>query len=382
MRRRRLLPVAGQTDADGAARILSALRSALGGGPAIMLLPEGAGSAGIPTEVAEQVALVVQSSGSTGGPKRVALGAGALHANATASAETLGGRGQWLLALPAHYIAGVNVLVRSIVSGTEPVIVPAGHFDPVAFLDVAATLTHPRRFTSLVPAQLQQLIDYVGTDHSALDTLRRFDRILVGGQSTPQGLLARTVELGLNVTRTYGSSETSGGCVYDGAPMGGTAVRVTDGEIEVSGPTLAEGYLGDDERTAHTFYVDDGTRWYRTGDTGDIRDGVLRVTGRLDDVIVSGGINVSLWSVERVVRSLSGLADAVVVRRADERWGEVPVVVATSSVSLDAVRTAVGEALGAAARPADIVVVETIPHLGGGKPDRVAITESVQRQRS
>src|SRR5690606_23978187 len=110
-----------------------------------------------------------------------------------------------------------------------------------------------------------------------------FDRILVGGQATPPGLLAQALELGLTVTRTYGSSETSGGCVYDGIPIGPTVVRVVDGEIELGGPMLAEGYLDDEERTVRAFHSEGGARWYRTGDLGEIVDGVLRVTGRLDD---------------------------------------------------------------------------------------------------
>ncbi|GAA3736099.1 o-succinylbenzoate--CoA ligase [Leifsonia bigeumensis] len=362
--------------------VLPALRSALGGGPAIMPLPEGADRAGIPNEVPQRVALVVQTSGSTGSPKRVALSADALLASAAASEGALGGPGQWVLALPAHYIAGVNVLVRSIAAGTEPIILPQGHFDPHVFLEAAAAMDHPARYTSLVPAQLASLLGSVeGNDLDALETLRRFDRILVGGQSTPTGLLAQALELGLGVTRTYGSSETSGGCVYDGVPIGATAVRLAgdavEGEIELGGPVLAEGYLGDDERTAASFYSDSGMRWYRTGDTGELVEGVLRVTGRLDDVIVSGGIKVSLAAVERIVRSLPGLSDAVVVPRANDRWGEVPIVATTASASpeglLKAVRTAVGVALGPAARPAELVTVEAIPVLASGKPDRASL---------
>lgn len=360
--------------------VLPALRAALAGGPAIMPLPHDADHAGIPREVPQRVAVVVQTSGSTGAPKRVALSADALLASAAASEGALGGPGQWLLALPAHYIAGINVLVRSITAETEPVMMPSGHFDPLVFAEAAATMEHPARYTSLVPAQLARLLglgdvaDLDAVAGDALEVLRRFDRILIGGQATPTGLLAQALELGLNVTRTYGSSETSGGCVYDGIPIGTTVVRVIDGEIQLGGPMLAEGYLGDEERTARAFDIEGGVRWYRTGDTGEIVDGVVRVTGRLDDTIVSGGVKVSLGAVERVVRSLPGLADAVVVRRADERWGEVPVVVTTASGALDEIREAVAAELGAAARPSDLVVVDAIPLLASGKPDRASLS--------
>lgn len=350
--------------------VLEALRRALDGGPAVLPLADIAAGVDVPRTVSSRIALVVQSSGSTGAPKRVALSAEALLASAAGSATALGGQGQWLLALPAHYIAGINVLVRSMVAGTEPIVVEGGHFDPRAFVEAATRFTHPMRFTSLVPAQLSALIAM----DDALETLRSFTRILVGGQSSPQRLLAQALELGLNVTRSYGSSETSGGCVYDGIPFGGVTMRIVDGEVELGGPTLAEGYLGDDNLTAKHFYTDDAGRWYRTSDAGSINAGALHVTGRLDDVIISGGVKVSLGAIERVVTSLPGLEGAVVVARPHERWGEVPIVVCTTSVSLDDVRAIVGDLLGAEARPAEVVVVESIPLLSSGKPDRKALS--------
>jgi O-succinylbenzoic acid--CoA ligase len=355
--------------AGDAAAILPGLSRALEGGDAILPIPPSAAEADVPVEVDSRIALVVQTSGSTGDAKRVALSRDALVASAEAAEAALGGPGQWLLAVPAHYIAGINVLVRSLVAGTDPVIVATAHTDPVAFATASAALDNPRRFVSLVPAQLSKLMEHP----AALDALRRFDRILVGGQSLPGIVANRSRELGLSITRTYGSSETSGGCVYDGVPIGDTVMRVMDGEVELGGSTLAEGYLDDLDRTQQAFHTDDAGRWYRTSDAGRIVGGVLTVTGRVDDTIISGGIKVALSAVERVVRSLPGLADAIVVRRADERWGEVPVVVATASASLAFVRKEVGSKLGAAARPAEIVLVDAIPLLDSGKPDRVAL---------
>ena len=360
--------------ADDAATVMPALRAALSAdGPAIMPAPIGADRFGIPNQVEKRIALVVQTSGSSGTPKRVALSADALLANAAATESALGGPGQWLLALPANYIAGINVLVRSIAAETPPVLLGDGHFDATQFVHAANRMNQAVRFTALVPAQLRRLLDAEHSDvGTTIPTLRRFDRILVGGQSMPQDLFAQALECGLNVTRTYGSSETSGGCVYDGVPIGMTAVRVTDGEVELGGPTLAERYL-DPELTAQRFYAHDGMRWFRTGDTGVLLDGVLRVTGRIDDVIVSGGIKVSLSAVERVVRTLPGLSDAVVVSASDPDWGEVPIVIATVAADLGAVRERVAGMLSAAARPARIDVVERIPYLSSGKPDRVAL---------
>jgi O-succinylbenzoic acid--CoA ligase len=206
--------------------------------------------------------------------------------------------------------------------------------------------------------------------------------------------VARSIELGLNVTRTYGSAETCGGCVYDGLPIGDAVVRVVSadgidvapgatGRVELGGPMLAEGYLGDPQRTDAAFHTADGRRWYRTDDRGvlgqtSLEDGVLRVTGRIDDVIVSGGVKVSLGEVELVVRGIPGLGDAVVVAAPSE-WGESPVVVAEAAVELDALRAAVGAELGPAASPVRIVLVDRLPRTSTGKPDRVAAAALAQR---
>lgn len=356
---------------DDPAAVLRSLREALAGGPAIL---PGSPRTAVPIEVEQRIAAVIETSGSTGAPKRVALAADALLASAAASQSALGGPGQWLLALPTHYIAGVNVLVRSISAGTEPVYFGSGHFDAVAFAEASGELDSALRFTALVPAQLARVVDAADNDLDLLTAVRRFDRILVGGQATPPALLARAIELGLNVTRTYGSSETSGGCVYDGIPIGSVEARVVDGEVELAGPMLAEGYLDDPSATQTAFIVHDGARWYRTGDTGEIVDGALRVTGRLDGVIISGGEKVSLDAIERVVRAIDGLTDAVAVRSPSREWGEVPVVFTSGIATLAHVKAVVIANLGRASAPVALVRVESVPQLPNGKPDRAALT--------
>lgn len=359
-------------DASDPAAVLAAVHAALdGSGPAV--LPFASRPHHVPPVVPQAVAVVIETSGSTGLPKRVALSSNALLASAAASDTALGGPGQWLLALPAHYIAGVNVLVRSIAAGTDPVMLAPGHFDPVAFAHAASGMDQPRRYTSLVPAQLARLVER-GADVAA--EVARFDRILVGGQSTPASLLDRARELSWNVTRTYGASETSGGCVYDGRPLATIEARVVDGQLELAGPVLAEAYLDDAERTAIAFVTADERRWYRTGDAGEIVDGVVRVIGRLDDVIISGALKVSLGQVERLVRELPGQHGAVVIGAADARWGEVPVLVTTAPVDLAALRALIEPALGRAAVPSRVVVLDRIPLLASGKPDRRAIAAS------
>lgn len=355
--------------------VLRGLEAALAGGPA--LLPVADGAPALPTpppaDVPRRVALVVETSGSTGTGKRVALSSEALLAGAAAADAALGGPGHWLLALPTHYIAGLNVLTRSITAGTTPVLVPPGHFDPAAFADAADRLvtdrSAPNRYTSLVPVQLARVLD----DERATAALAGFDAVLVGGQATPEPLRERARSAGVRIVTTYGASETSGGCVYDGTPLGPVHATDDDGELLLAGPVLAEGYLGDEERTSRAFTELDGQRWYRTGDVGAVVDGRVRVTGRLDDVVISGGEKVPLGAVERIVRGLPGQDGAVVTRRTSGEWGEVPVVVTERPLDLDTVREAVGAVLGRAARPADVVVVDRLPMLATGKPDRRAL---------
>ncbi|WP_169079248.1 AMP-binding protein [Microcella alkalica] len=354
---------------------LDALREALSGeGPAVLFRGGGVNPvATAPLEVEKRIALVVETSGSTGTPKRVALSADAVLASAAASNGALGEPGQWLLALPVHYIAGINVLARSLAASIPPVPVAPGRMDAATVLAAIARMTEKVRYTALVPAQLGRLLDEADTNDELRDALAGFARILVGGQSTPAALVDRARAHGWRVTRTYGSSETCGGVVYDGVPIGQAQVRIVDGRVELGGPTIAEYYLGDPERTARAFVEHDEHRWYRTDDAGELVDGVLRITGRLDDVIVTGGLKVSLGEVERVVREQPGLADAVVVPGTHPEWGEVPVVVTTARPDLATLRRAVGAALSPEARPDRVITTDALPTLPSGKPDRLAI---------
>lgn len=366
--------------------VVRALRAAVfGAGPAVAL-----GEAQLPNEVPPGTAAVVTTSGSTGVPKSVVISRNALISSAYATAARIG-EGAWLLAVPATYVAGVQVVVRALLADREPAVV-AGPFRPEPFAAAARGMASHHNgarvptFTSLVPAQLQRLLDAADADATVAEALRSFEAILIGGQALAPSVAERAEALGARIVRTYGSSETSGGCVYDGVPLDGVGMAIVDGEVRLSGPMLAEGYLGEPERTASVFSTDaDGTRWYRTGDGGEVADGVLRVTGRLDNVIVSGGVNVSLDRVEAVVRGIPGFEAAVVVAIPDAEWGQGSAVVVPGMVpaderaGLDRVRAAVGAEVGAPARPARVIAVDELPALSSGKPDRVALRRALSR---
>ncbi|MGQ0839252.1 o-succinylbenzoate--CoA ligase [Actinokineospora sp.] len=362
------------------AELARALRAALdGSGPAVLPLgPEQSADAMRPGEPVEPgTALIVRTSGSTGVPKGVLLSADALRASAEATHGRLGGAGTWLLAMPAHHIAGVQVLVRSILAGHPPHVMPlANGFRPRAFTEAASdVLGLPGlRYTALVPTQLTRLVRDGG---DGLAALRSFDAVLVGGAATARMTLDLARAAGVRVVTTYGMSETAGGCVYDGVPLAGVGVRVVAGVVELAGPTLAHGYRLDPEGTAQAFA--DG--WFRTTDLGRVSaDGVLDLLGRADDVINTGGVKIAAAAVERVLTGHPGVAEACVVGLPDPEWGQriAAAVVAAEQAggdvpAADALLAAVRAELGAAAVPKLLRVVDSLPLRGPGKTDRTAV---------
>jgi O-succinylbenzoic acid--CoA ligase len=366
--------------------LTSALRAALdGSGPAVLPLPAGErGALGVGPPPPPDVALVVATSGSTGDAKGVLLSASALRASVAATVARLGGAGQWLLALPAQHIAGIQVLVRSLEAGYEPVIMPTSvGFRSLVFTEAASSLLGGGSgpfYTSLVPTQLTRLLAEGG---SGLAALRSFDAVLLGGAATPGPLLVRAYDAGVRVVTTYGSTETAGGCVYDGVPLDGVRVRIGSGErIELSGPMLASGYWRRPAETAAAF----AGGWFRTDDLGRVhRDGSLEVLGRADDVINTGGLKVSSAVVERVLGAQPGVAEACVVGVPDTEWGQL---VAAAVVPVDvgsppdtrALSNAVRVELGAAAIPRMIHFVDALPLRGPGKVDRSAVVLEFTRK--
>ena len=253
---------------------------------------------------------VVETSGSTGRPKRVVLPRRAMLASAQASASRLGGSGRWLLAVPASYVAGLNVVVRSLLAGHRPVPLEDHH----SFAE-AADAVGDGGFCSLVPTQLHRLLD----DPEASAALTRFHTVLLGGGPIDPALRQRAEAAGVHLVATYGSAETCGGCVYDGVPLDGVAVALGEGgRVRIAGPTLFERYDGDPELTAEVLV--DG--WFLTSDAGRFdEDGRLQLLGRLDDVVVTGGVNVPAPAVAARLRAHPAVAAAEVLGVPDEEWG-------------------------------------------------------------
>jgi O-succinylbenzoic acid--CoA ligase len=307
--------------------------------------------------------LLIETSGSTGRPKRVVLARDAVVASATASAARLQGSGRWLLALPSSYVAGVQVVVRSLLAGHEPVVVDG--------LDVAGALAGPGTeapdFLSLVPTQLHRLLER--PDQRA--ALTRVHTVLVGGGGLDAQLRRRAEDAGVRVVVTYGSSETAGGCVYDGLPLDGVAVRVDDtGRVGIAGPTLFSRYEDDPQLTAACLV--DG--WFLTSDTGRVDDtGRLRITGRIDDVVISGGVKVPVSAVAERLREHALVEDAEVLGVPDDEWGQRVVAVVVGTASDPELRDWVGLAHPRSWAPSRFVRVAELPRLRNGKVDQQAI---------
>jgi o-succinylbenzoate---CoA ligase len=301
-------------------------------------------------------ALAVVTSGSTGAPKGVLLSHDAVAASTSASLARLGcvPGDRWLLPLPVHHVAGLQVLLRARALGTEAVVVAPDDLEGIATADA--------HHVSLVPTQLGRLLD-AGVD------VARFRTILLGGARADAMLLGRAVMAGARVVVSYGMSETCGGCVYDGIPFDGVDLALADdGRVRLRGPVLATAYRdADGDRPV---VGDDG--WFTTGDLGQRVDGRLQVLGRADDVVISGGENVPVAAVAGRLRDHPGVADAVVTGRPDPEWGEVVVAIVVprdpaAPPTLDELRAAVRGTYPAAFAPRHLVVVEALPRDGMGK---------------
>ncbi|PRZ39093.1 O-succinylbenzoic acid--CoA ligase [Antricoccus suffuscus] len=321
--------------------------------------------------------LGIATSGSTGVPKIVLLSRSALVASGEATAARVGGHGQWNLCLGLTHIAGVQVVLRSALAGTAPVRCPAGGPDfPAAFARTTNEMTGGRRYVSMVPTQLRRLLD----DPDSRIALTSYDAILLGGAAADPALLAQARALDIRIVTTYGMSETSGGCVYDGVPLDGVRTLLGEaGQITLAGPVVARGYRHGARLADNPFIAGK----FRTSDVGAMAGNELQVLGRSDHLINTGGEKVAPAVVEAAMRELPGITDVAVVGVPDVEWGEVvaALVVAPGDVDLDAVRRELTGRVPTAALPKKLVTVAAIPRMGIGKLDhKAAVTLAIAKR--
>ncbi len=366
--------------------VLPRLEEALAGGRPV--LPHSASappplvSSRNPEGLPPDLAVVVGTSGSTGTPKRAMLGAAALVASARGTHDRLGGPGRWMLPLPAHHVAGLQVLVRSLVAGTRPVVMDqGGGFLPRAFAAATEALgPGGPRYTAVVPTQLVRLLD----DPAGTEALLRYDAVLAGGAALAPALRARAERTGVTVVTTYGMSESSGGCVYDGRPLDGTQVAFdADLRIHLGGSTIAHGYLARPDLTRQSFGTDeDGVRWFRTDDVGHLDEhSRLHVDARVDDLVNTGGLKVAPRLVEEAMAvHVPGVREVVVVGTPHPEWGEAVSALVVlepgalvDSLTVSQVRAHLRGILPDHALPRRVRTASGVPLAGPGKPDRRAV---------
>lgn len=298
-------------------------------------------------------AIVVHTSGTTSAPKPVEL----THANwwwsAAGSAVALGHRPdeRWLCAMPLAHVGGLSILLRAVIAGTTAILHP--RFDPERIAHDLAAPDGPT-LISVVPTMLARLLDAGLARPSALRAA------LVGGGPIPPALLQRAQDAGVRCVTTYGMTEACSQITTGGPPLFCTRVRIArGGEILVRSPTVAPGALAADG-------------WLHTGDLGALDDaGMLTVTGRVSDTIVTGGENVAPAEVEAVLETHPAVAEAAVHARPDDEWGEavVATVVLREGMRVDAdeLRAHVRGRLAAFKVPKAIGFAGSLPRTPSGK---------------
>ncbi len=327
--------------------VITQIADMLAGGPALWF------AEGIAPALDQRVGAVVQTSGSTGVARRVVLSRQAIIAAAAATRARQGTDLTWHLALPHQYVAGLMVVVRSLAAGREV---------PQAGTDLSRL--HPTGegdAISLVPTQLHRAL----TSPDIVSRLRAFDIVLLGGAPLTAELHQRAQDAGIQVVTSYGMSETCGGVCWDGYPLPGVSVELRQERVAVQGPMLFDGYLAEPMLTAAT--LREG--WLLTKDRGIVREGRLEIVGRVDDVIISGGVNVDLAQVRAEVNRID--ADAAVIAVSDEEWGQRVVVVSVSG-DLSWWRDSLAQQLPREWLPRQVIHAR-VPLTAGGKPDRAAL---------
>lgn len=322
----------------------------------------------LPSEVADSIAAIIESSGTSGTPKKIALSLSALRHAAVAGQSRLGPAGQWLLALPINFIAGQQVLVRSVLSDTQPVILnSAMPFTAEAFARSASLMTSDVKYSSLVPLQLARLVAAAKVDAALLDSLRSFRALLVGGQAVAPELLEQAKELGIKVVVSYGMTETAGGCVYDGIPLDGVRLKIaSDGRLLIQGEILAE----------------DLPEWLATNDLAELVDGRLVILGRADRVLISGGLKISLDEVEYLASQITGVEEIAAIALESEGWGQrVGICYQGSPEVADEISTTVSASLGPAAKPLRVIRVDRLPRLATSKTDYLGVVKLFEGER-
>lgn len=349
--------------------------------------------------------LIACTSGSTGTPKGAVLGSQQLTTSADATASFIEHHyqaqpGAWLLTLPAHHIAGLQVMLRSLRAGYTPL--AAAHLQAqrphagarftaaglIADTEaLAETYPDVDLYTSLVPAQLERIAE----DPAAVRALKRYACVLVGGAAAREGVIKKMAEEGAQIALTYGSSETAGGMVYNGQPLPGARVRIDGadergaGRVRISGPMVADGYRNVDPAEAFPVAGEFVTSDIGVVDGGEESGGTLQILGRADGAINTGGYKVLPEEVEKAIcQQVPGAEAAFATGVEDPKYAEfgesIGALVVLREVSkemaepprevTDLVRETMRRQAGPGLLPRRAWAIPEMPTTGPGKTDR------------
>ena len=314
------------------------------------------------TQVPQQVSVVVGTSGSSGVAKEVGLSRLALVTSAQSANKYLGAQPghMWSLLLPLTHIAGINILTRSLELGTESV-------DLRNWSGVYPTVD----FTAIVPTQLFAALN---GDGNLLKHLTDSKAVLVGGAPLADEILIQAQHAGINVVTTYGMTETCGGCIYNGQPLEGVEIEIShDKQISIKGSVLADTYIGNESLWKESF----SNGWFKTSDLGHMHQGKLLLEGRSDDVIISGGENISLSAIELALGSHFKKNFFAAFSLKDPQWGESLHVAIAGNETLaeKEVVDFLSDKFGAFAKPKGFLKINELPMIGIGKVDRAALAQ-------
>jgi len=308
----------------------------------------------------EPTLVIISTSGSSGITKRVKLSTAAIAISAQLSNTAVGAEPGdiWSLLLPTDHIAGLNVLARAIKLGSEVV-----------------DQNQKANFTSIVPTQLHRALN---GDTNLLNHLQNCKAVLVGGGAISSRALESARDQRINAITTYGMTETSGGCVYNNIALPGISVAINNsGLIKIKGEVLAQGYENQEALWAENFI--DG--WFTTSDLGEIRGEKIFVTGRVDDVIISGGINISLIAIENELAANFPKINFIATSVSDPEWGAKLCLIADQKIDQKEISEILEKKLGREFVPKDFLYADEIPQLGIGKPDRVKAAKLFQNKQ-
>ncbi|MDO5722821.1 MAG: AMP-binding protein [Flaviflexus sp.] len=320
-----------------------------GGEPILLDAPGTRGPA--PGQIRADTAVLIRTSGSTSAGKLVEITWDQIRASTAATHEALGGEGPWLTCLPIEHIAGAQTVLRSVLAGTEPIPFRLGDSVPTG------------AYLSLVPTQLRRAL----ADPAVTDSLTAARAILVGGQACPAELLERGRAAGLTLVTTYGMTETCGGCVYDGTPIGSAHITLADSRIIITGPQVASGYCGGEDFAGRL----------ETNDAGRWEGGRLTVLGRLDDAITTGGLTIMPAAVENHLAAAGIHAVAFGVPHPE--WGQALVILTEKCEDKERIRP-LARQLGPEFSPKGVAcladfALSAFPTLASGKLNRRKLPE-------